>query len=641
MDREQDPFSASAPAAPLCIPWTVIAIASAAAGVVVALVAVPGVRATTGASAATALDEGVARGVMAAFPVAVALYACRRQAHVRFGRLLLGFSVVWLLSLLSSSSSSFLYSVGRVSAFGSVLFLVLVILAFPSGRLVSGVDRALATASVAIVVVLFLPTTVLVDQYPLPFPFASCDARCPRNAFMLSGHEPAFVSGVVAPVRDFLVMVVVILVAARLWQRIRRANTLVRQTLAPLLAASIGWLLLYAGGLVIRRIAPHSGTTHTVMWLFGFAVSAIMVAFVVGIARWHLFVTAAMQRATARLQRLPRPRDVRDVLAEVFEDPQLQIARWLRHGRGWVTADGQPLGTPAPGSGRWLTEIRDRHLPVVAIEHDAVLRHEPAFIDTAGSLARIAFESEHLALRTTEVLRELGASRARLLAAADGERRRIARDLHDGAQQRLVALRIELELEAEKLEHDNADEAATLRGFGAQIENALEDFRSMTRGIYPAILTDRGIADAVRAAALNSPVPTTVEAENLTEYPQEIATAVYFCCLEALQNVAKHAGGATVARIVLSERNSVLRFSVSDDGPGFRADRARLGAGMINMRDRLSVVGGELTIHSAPGRGAKIAGRIPLTAGTPAGPGACDSQAWRTNRPHLRRDHAQ
>jgi signal transduction histidine kinase len=641
MDRGNDPFSALAPTTPLRIPWTVIAIASAAAGVVVALVAVPGVRATTGASAATAIDEGVARGAMAAIPVAVALYACRRPAHVRFGGLLLGFSVVWWLSLLSSSSSSVVYTVGRVSSFASVLFLVLAILAFPSGRFESLVDRALAASGVAIVVVLFLPTTVLVDQYPLPFPFASCDAGCPHNAFMVSGHEPQFISGVVAPVRDFLVTVVVVLVAVRLWQRIRRANTLVRQTLAPLLVASITWLLLYAGGLVIRRIAPHSVTTHVVMWLFGLAVTAIMVAFLVGIARWHLFVTAAMHHATARLQGLPRPEQVRDVLAEVFGDPKLQIARWLRQGRHWVRVDGEPLETPAPNSGRWLTEIRDRDLPVVAIEHDAVLRDEQVFIDTADCLARIAFESEHLFLRTRGALRELRASRARLLAAADGERRRIAQDLHDGAQQRLVALRIELELEAEKVEHDNPDEAATLREFGAQIENALEDFRSMTRGIYPAILSDRGIADAVRAAALNSPVPTTVEAEDLTECPREIATAVYFCCLEALQNVAKHAGGATAARIALCERNSVLRFSVSDDGAGFRADRARLGAGMINMRDRVSVVGGELTIHSAPGRGTKIAGRVPLTAGTSPGPGARDSQAWRTSRPHLRRDHAQ
>jgi hypothetical protein len=121
-----------APAVPLRIPWMVIAIGSAAAAVVVAVVAVPGVRAATGASAATAVDEGVARGVMAAIPVAVALFACRRRAHVRFGRLLLGFSAVWFLTLLSSSSSPLVYCVGRVAGFVAVLFLLVTVMAFPT-----------------------------------------------------------------------------------------------------------------------------------------------------------------------------------------------------------------------------------------------------------------------------------------------------------------------------------------------------------------------------------------------------------------------------------------------------------------------------------------------------------------------------
>jgi DNA-binding SARP family transcriptional activator len=143
-----------------------------------------------------------------------------------------------------------------------------------------------------------------------------------------------------------------------------------------------------------------------------------------------------MHRANARLRKLPRPPEVRDVLAEVFEDPGLQIGQWLRERRCWVTADGRMLEAGAPSSGRWLTEIREGDRRVVAIEHDAILRDEPAFIDTAASLARIAFEGDHLAARTAELMQELTASRARL-AAADSERRRIARDLNEGAQRPL------------------------------------------------------------------------------------------------------------------------------------------------------------------------------------------------------------
>jgi signal transduction histidine kinase len=201
-------------------------------------------------------------------------------------------------------------------------------------------------------------------------------------------------------------------------------------------------------------------------------------------------------------------------------------------------------------------------------------------------------------------------------------------------------LRIELELAAEDAEHDNPEEAATLRGFSTEIEQALEEFRSMTSEIYPAILSDRGIADALRAVALRAAVPTLVEVGTLAEYPLEIGTAVYFCCVEALQNVAKHAPGANGAQIVISEQNSVLRFSVTDDGPGFRKDEARLGAGMINMRDRMAAVGGELKIRSAPGQGTSISGQIPLTPRTAERAPAHEGPARRPSRSHLRRDRA-
>jgi signal transduction histidine kinase len=594
-------------------PWVRIGAAAFASGAVIAVIAIPGIRATTTASAATAVDEGIARGIMAAIPVAVGLYASHHRAHARFGRLLLGFSVLFWLALLSSSSSSLLYSVGRVAGWIAYLSLPCVILAYPGGRLVSRVDRALALTVAAAVIVLYLPTALLVERYPVPSPFASCTAGCPVNAFMVTGHEPAFVADFLSPFRDLLIVVVAMVVAVRLGQRIRGANTLMRHSLVPLFVTSIGWLTALALAFLLRRASPNSAATTAAVWLLAFAVPAVAIAFMVGIARWHLFVNAAVRRANSRLQKLPAPSEVRDVLAEAFEDPALEIGRWAVRQGCWIASDGRRLVAPAASSGRWLTEVRDGERHVAAIEHDAILRDEPAFTEVAASLAAIAFEREALTGRTAEMLDEVRESRTRLLAAADSERRRIARDLHDGAQQRLIALRIELELAAEEAEHDNLREASTLRGFSAEIEQALEEFRSMTREIYPAILSDRGIADAVRAVALRSAVPTTVDVGILAEYPPEIATAVYFCCVEALQNVAKHAPGAASARIVIGERDSMLRFSVTDDGPGFRKDEARLGAGMINMRDRMAAVGGELKIRSAPGQGTSISGQVPLT----------------------------
>ncbi|HEX4673356.1 MAG TPA: histidine kinase, partial [Solirubrobacteraceae bacterium] len=567
-----------------------------------------------------AVDEGIGRGIMAAIPVAVGLYASRRRAHARFGRLLLGFSVVWLLALLSSSSSPLVYSVGRLSGWISILLLACVILAYPTGRLVSRADRAVALAVVAAILLLYVPTALLVERFPVPSPFSSCTSGCPTNAFMLVGHEPAWVGGFLSPFRDLVGVAVLIVVAIRLAQRIRGANTLVRHTLVPLFLTSIGWLTTLALAIVLRRATPHSPVTTTAAWLTAVAMPAVTIAFLVGIARWHLFVSAAVRRASSKLQKLPTPTEVREVLAEAFEDPALEIARRDRSDRRWAALDGRTLIATAASSGRWLTEIRDGHRRVAAIEHDVILRDEPAFTDVAGSVAASAFERERLATRTEQMLLEVRASRTRLLAAADTERRRIARDLHDGAQQRLVALRIELELAAEEAEHDNPQEASTLRGFSTEIEHALEELRSMTWDIYPAILSDRGLADALRAVALRAAVPTLVEAGTLAEYPLEITTAVYFCCVEALQNVAKHAPDAAGAQIVIGEQDLMLRFSVTDDGPGFRKDRARLGAGMINMRDRMAAVGGELKIRSAPGQGTSISGQIPLTPRTAGRP---------------------
>jgi signal transduction histidine kinase len=597
-------------------PWVRIAAAAFASGALIAVIAVPGIRATTTASAATALDEGVARGIMAAIPIAVGLYASHRRAHARFGRLLLGFSVVWLLALLSSSSSSLIYSVGRLSGWISIPLLACVILAYPGGRLVTRADRAVALVVVAAIVVLYVPTALLVERYPVPSPFTSCTSGCPTNAFMLIGHEPSWVGSFLSPFRDLVGVAAVIVVAIRLAQRIRGANTLVRQTLVPLFLTSIGWLTALALALVLRRATPHSAVTTTAAWLTAVAMPAVTIAFLVGIVRWHLFVSAAVRKANSKLQKLPTTSEVREVLAEAFEDPALEIARWARRDQRWVASDGRTLTAPAASSGRWLTEVRDGERRVAAIDHDVILRDEPAFTDVAGSMAAIAFERERLAIRTEQMLLEVRGSRTRLLAAADTERRRIARDLHDGAQQRLVALRIELELAAEEAEHDNPHEASTLRGFSTEIEQALEEFRSMTWDIYPAILSDRGLADAVRAVALRAPIPTLVEVGALAEYPLEITTAVYFCCVEALQNVAKHAPDAAGAQIVIGEQDSMLRFSVTDDGPGFPKDRTRLGAGMINMRDRMAAVGGELKIRSAPGQGTNISGKIPLTPRT-------------------------
>ena len=220
-------------------------------------------------------------------------------------------------------------------------------------------------------------------------------------------------------------------------------------------------------------------------------------------------------------------------------------------------------------------------------------------------------QNERLASGLESSLAELQLSRARILASADLERRRIERDLHDGAQQRLVALRVRLGLAQDLLREDPVRGADLLKELGDDVDAALEEVRMLARGVYPSVLADRGIVEALRAAARNSPLPVTLKAAVLDRFSEELETAVYFTCVEALQNAAKHARGETSVLISLSQGDS-LRFEVRDNGVGFSPSGASAGAGLANMRDRIESVGGKLTVASAPGEGTHVSGSIPL-----------------------------
>jgi signal transduction histidine kinase len=253
---------------------------------------------------------------------------------------------------------------------------------------------------------------------------------------------------------------------------------------------------------------------------------------------------------------------------------------------------------------------------------EATAAHPTVLLATAGcavaaaamaiahELRRQALENERLEGELRSSRRELHESRGRILSAVDGERQRIERDLHDGAQQRLVALRVGLEVAAE-VAHENPQAAVRqLDRLAADVEAILDQVRSLARGVYPPLLADHGLPDALRMAARSNWINAAMEAHGLGRYTQQIEAAVYFCCLEALQNAAKHAEATSVAITVL-DRDGQLRFEVRDDGCGFKPRETR-GAGLDNMRDRIVSVGGQLTIESAPGKGTRVSGSVPV-----------------------------
>jgi signal transduction histidine kinase len=199
----------------------------------------------------------------------------------------------------------------------------------------------------------------------------------------------------------------------------------------------------------------------------------------------------------------------------------------------------------------------------------------------------------------------------RLVAAADAERERIEQDLHDGVQQQLTGLRIRLALAAEHFhEHGETEASAALDGFGDDVENAINDVRDLAHGIYPALLTTDGLSAALTAAARRAAPGVTVQAHDLRRCRKEVETAVYFACLAALDNAAKHSGARQVS-IRLTDTGDALRFAVRDSGAGFDPRRTRAGSGIAHMHDRLAAIGGTLTVDSAPAQGTRVSGHVP------------------------------
>jgi signal transduction histidine kinase len=285
-------------------------------------------------------------------------------------------------------------------------------------------------------------------------------------------------------------------------------------------------------------------------------------------------------------------------LLEGREHSQLRVAP--------VSHAGELLGlivVERPERADTFTDEDDRVLTELA--RQAGLAFSNARLDTA-------LQSTLDALRhQAEELRE---SRARIVASGDAERRRVERNLHDGAQQHLVAMAINLRLTKDIVAEDAAAAAEMLGQMAEDVQATIKELRELAHGLYPPLLADNGLGDALRATAGRSPLTVYVTvADEVGRYPAEVEAAVYFSCTEALQNAAKHAQGATVQLRLWTEAGGLL-FSVSDDGPGFDAAVARRGHGYVNMADRLGAIGGTVRWDSQPGRGAVVSGSIPLAA---------------------------
>jgi signal transduction histidine kinase len=584
---------------------------AACVAMVVAATAAAAVIAVSGDTNEPAL-VATARAVIVGFPIAIGLSIWRHAANDRFGPLLVAVGGDCLLSTLAESSDAGLYTLGRAAGWVLQGLLVYVILSFPTGRLETPVDRFLAGTTAAVIAVLFLPRLLIAEDFQLPSPYTSCVQDCPGNALFALDREPGIVESVIQPLGTIIAVALLTAVAVRLWRRIRESTRLTAQMLVPVLVVGALQVALVAAGFVVRDADPGSRVTQAVSWAIALSPAALALAFMLGFVRWRLFIGNALEEFAEVLRSSPDADGVQTAFARAFGDHSVEIAFPAREGGvGWVDASGAPVPIPTPGDGRTVTAAGRNGVPVAAVIHDPALEADPRFVNAAVAMAGVVLDNRRLAAETQAAMREVTRSRGRIAATAERERRRIERDLHDSAQQRLVALRIELELTEDLVRSDPERGVERLRQLEGELDQALDELRSLAHGVYPPLLSDRGLPEALQSAARRSAIPVRLATHGVGRYAPEIESAVYFCVLEAIQNAMKHAAGARTLRVQIDGTGTELRFSVRDDGAGAPGGRIDGGAGMTNMNDRLEAVGGELELVSTPGVGTTVRGRLP------------------------------
>ena len=527
---------------------------------------------------------------------AAGLIAWARRPHNRIGALLTAVGVAWLGWGLWAADIPVLTALGLLCGMLPFVVTVHLLLAFPSGRLEHGGERALVALGYLLIPLVQVPTQLL-------------GASRDDGITILDVVDDPAVADLAQAVQVAAQGALLVAAAVLLARRLRAEDPGWRRVAAPLYLAGLTALafVVLVEALHGTGFTAAGGTAVDV--LDAVAIAAVMVLPIAFL--WVMF-RGGFARAGELAELLGRLADaplgsahLADAVADALGDPTATVAYWLPGEQRYVDAGGAELESD---SHRGVEEVSHDGSRVGAIVYDRRLLRETEPLRSVASTVGLALERERLAAELRAGARELRASRARLAEAADDERRRIARDLHDGAQQRLVLLAIESERLARR-----ADEPAAVRQAAAELraglDAALTDIRGLVQGIVPPLLAERGLATAVEELAAQAPVPVTLTVERgELEAPEHVQSTAYFVVSEALANVAKHAG-ASRATVLVRRSDGVLRIEVSDDGVG-GADRTR-GSGLDGLADRVAALGGTFAVEGAPSAGTSVRAELP------------------------------
>jgi signal transduction histidine kinase len=337
-----------------------------------------------------------------------------------------------------------------------------------------------------------------------------------------------------------------------------------------------------------------------------FVIGLAPLAFLVGLLHARL-ARSSVGDLFVELRAAPGPSDLRGALARVLRDPSLSLVYWLPEFRSYADDDGRAVELPDPGGDRAMTVIDRGGEPVAALLHDPSLKEEPELLEAVMAGAAIALENAQLHVELRARLEELRGSRARIVEAAGKERQRLERNLHDGAQQRLVALSLELSFLEERLT-DDPQARAQLEQARSEVATSLQELRELARGIHPAVVTGHGLRIALEQLVALAPVPVRLNVAVDERLPEAVEVAAYYLVSESLANVGKYAR-ASAASVDVSRANGQVVVEIKDDGIG-GADTER-GSGLRGLADRVEALGGRLRIWSPGGGGTRVRAEIP------------------------------
>ena len=533
-----------------------------------------------------------------------ALFALSSEIQTRMGGLLLAVGFLACFWLLNGSSNRDLFSIGALLSGLMPTLLALVPLSFPTGHLQSLTDRRFLSISGSVMVVLWIVGTVLTGQPPLKLPLMQCVPHCPANALTV-GSGGGAITAVNAPMLAAWITLAV--GTPLLLGRRRRSSPMsLRGSLVPALLITsanavvlLAYLASVAAGL---HLSTALGTAYVALAV------GLPIAIWVGLGADRLSMAEALAEFISRVSGKAGA-DLERELAAIIADPSLRIA-YRRPGReGYVDASGVPVELFAQQA---LTTVKREGREVAVVMYSPELASEKRLVRAAGSAALLQLEKAQLEAEVSAATAELAASRVRLMEAAHEERRRLERDLHDGVQQQLTSLRIKLDMAIDAARRDPTTVKSSLASLGEQFDDVLEDLRLLVRGIYPPLLHEHGTAEALKVSIRSLPIEVAFRAGQVGRYAEDVEVAIYYCCLEALQNVVKHSGSDAGVEVKLFRDRAQLCFEVHDHGVGFDPEQARRGAGLLNMRDRMDTVGGTLEVRSQRGQGTSIRGSVPI-----------------------------